>query len=447
MELICEEKDEDESVENYALIKHAVTKSIDLISLDKRFRNRAPFILGICNEAVTIPNSLVRVGRLEKVVQMSPPTQQQRRIIIQFMLEKTSLKKIDQSDQKQVFSQWTEALLPRTSGFTSQDIRGLFDKTLLLALSRSFQLSISNKSHIPSQVLDATSITWPDIEGGVKDIVPAQLELLDVIPPIMGTDAQWISFAGYNNVKQRLYRTVIHPWDRRNITPDNNTNSLKIPPPTGVIFHGPSGTGKTEAALCLAAALKVCVIQVKASDILDKWLGGSEATIRRIFSRARAASPCAILFDEIDAIAANREDSSGSDVHSRILSTLLNEMDGISKDDKHKEILVIGATNRLDAIDAALLRPGRLQEHVFLPLPSESDCLDILKFYCQKIPLSDSISLDSLSKILCKHRLNGSNIKNICRDACLNAMREASRGNTTTNVTMANFLTAVKIQS
>jgi SpoVK/Ycf46/Vps4 family AAA+-type ATPase len=116
----------------------------------------------------------------------------------------------------------------------------------------------------------------------------------------------------------------------------------------------------------MADSLQLPMIQVRAADILDKWLGGSEALLRSLFSRARAASPCILFLDEIDAIANNREEDDTNDFTSRILSTLLNEMDGVSSAIQKSRVLVVACTNRLGSLDSALLRPGRLQEHFYL---------------------------------------------------------------------------------
>jgi len=289
----------------------------------------------------------------------------------------------------------------------------------------------------------------------VEGILPSQLELLDVTAPRICPDGDnWSQFAGYHHIKCKLQRSVINPWLRaisanaetrqeKQNSISNEPVKLTVPPPPGVIFHGPSGVGKTIAAHCLAASLGLCVIQVRASDVLDKWLGGSEAIIRSLFSRARSAAPCILFFDEIDALASNRDSDYGSDTHSRILSTLLNEMDGVSSSDKNREVLIISATNRLDAVDSALLRPGRLQEHVQIPYPSVNDCLDILKFYTQKMPLEKSLSLDELAQKFCEFEASGADIQRICRDSCLNAMREADSNKEEISVSRTHFASAI----
>lgn len=173
--------------------------------------------------------------------------------------------------------------------------------------------------------------------------------------------------------------------------------------------------------------------------MLDKWLGGSEAAIRSIFARSRAAAPCLIMFDELDALATNRENGDdnndgGGDLYSRLLSTLLNEMDGVntklSGDDSEEgihggnnNILVIGTTNRIHAIDAALLRPGRFEKHILLEKPSINDIHDILMLYLSKAPIHGDVNMNELVQLLHGMNMSGADIKGFCSETCLLAIR------------------------
>ncbi len=150
--------------------------------------------------------------------------------------------------------------------------------------------------------------------------------------------------------------------------------------------------------------------------------------IRSLFARARAASPCILFFDEIDAIATNREDDGSSvDVSSRILTTFLNEMDGISSGgDTRSNILVVACTNRLETLDAALLRPGRLDEHVLLPMPAASDVADMLELHLSKVPRSDDVNVIELAELLVELGASGADVEGMCRDTCCCVIREAT---------------------
>lgn len=179
---------------------------------------------------------------------------------------------------------------------------------------------------------------------------------------------------------------------------------------------------------------------------MDQWLGGSEAAIRSLFARARAASPCILFFDEIDAIACNREDDGSSvDVSSRILTTFLNEMDGVSSGgDANSGVLVVACTNRLETLDAALLRPGRLDEHVMLPVPTTSDVSDILKLHLAKVPMNDDVNMTELADLLVEFNASGADVEGMCRDACSRVIREAAQLTSDLAVSQSDFLAALR---
>lgn len=205
--------------------------------------------------------------------------------------------------------------------------------------------------------------------------------------------------------------------------------TLGMSKPSGVLFHGPPGVGKTFAAMCLASSLGLHCVKVRASEVFNQWLGGSEATLRSIFARARSASPCILFFDELDSLATNRgggDSDVTSGVQSRILTTLLNEMDGITNAGGKQGVLVVAATNRLDSIDAALLRPGRLEEHILLSYPDSSSIQEILKLQTASMPIDDSVDMIKLSDKLEVSKASCAEIEGICRDACLIAMRRCS---------------------
>jgi len=170
--------------------------------------------------------------------------------------------------------------------------------------------------------------------------------------------------------------------------------------------------------------------KVRASDILDQWLGGSEAAIRAIFTRARAAAPCILFFDELDAIAMNREDDDegSNDVHSRLLSTLLNEMDGVNSNKATTDLLIVGTTNRIIAIDAALLRPGRFEEHILVGLPTISDIESMMKMMLTKVPLDPQVNLYDVAELLAELEASAADVKGICAEACLYAINNVNEG-------------------
>ena len=179
-------------------------------------------------------------------------------------------------------------------------------------------------------------------------------------------------------------------------------------------------------------------IKVRASDILDQWLGGSEAAIRAIFTRARAAAPCILFFDELDAIAMNREDDNegSNDVHSRLLSTLLNEMDGVSSNKAVNDLLIVGTTNRIKAIDAALLRPGRFEEHILIDLPTMSDIETMMQMLLVKVPLDPNLHICDVSELLAELEASAADVKGLCSEACLYAINNVKNGENLDSVTL-----------
>lgn len=458
-----------------------------------------PFVLGLyrtdaAKSPFRFPPQLVRVGRFEKILEMSPPTQAQREQIIEHLLQHimrtrstvatktmTTSESLLRSQQEEPFlawdcidaparrktgeicKLWSIALGPRTAGCVASDLRQICVEAWRHAFSRHhLALSTIKKNNISEDLqrlhgpgtstkstMENIEIRWEDLRESARRFVPSQLAQMDVcLVRFTGDevheneiasaindkkghhqyrfDAGWGTFGGYTDMKKKLKRSILGPWRRARCSSISKL-AIDTPPPSGVLFHGPPGCGKTMAAHCLASSLGIHMIKVKATDILDQWLGGSEATIRSIFSRARSAAPCLLFFDEIDALAANREDTESgggnSDVHSRILSTLLNEMDGISNS-VQQEVLVVAATNRLTALDAALLRPGRLQEHVFIPLPTKSDCFDILTLRLKDWSVDGDLDLNQIAEDLFESGASGADIDGLCREASLHAIRE-----------------------
>ena len=180
-----------------------------------------------------------------------------------------------------------------------------------------------------------------------------------------------------------------------------------------------------------------------AADVLDKWLGGSETLLRALFAKARTSSPCILFLDEVDSLAGNRQEGDTNDFSSRILSTLLNEMDGVSTSMRSSQVLVIACTNRIESLDAALLRPGRLQEHVLMELPTMDDLCAVLELSLNDIPVDTGVAIQDLATILAEKGATGADVEGLCREACMIAMRGASTA-ADVSVTRSNFDAAIQ---
>jgi len=375
--------------------------------------------LGIARDVSQLPPDLFKVGRLEKQVLMIPPSQDQRESILYSILQGAGC----DSDLCQL---WSELLARMTAGCVAADLRCLCADACTRAIAETREAG------------EAT-LSWDHLFEAAKSCVPSQLAALDVTKPHVQIaecaqedwqrihDRSWNTFAGNERVKKRIYRTVVVPW-RAHLSRDAGGYFKSLVPPSGVLFHGPSGNGKTLAAKCLGSSLGLPMIGVRAAGILDKWLGGSEAAVRSLFARARAAAPSILFFDEIDAIASNRaSEGEATGVMSRLLSTLLNEMDGVTSSQKDK-VLVVACTNRLDSLDAALLRPGRLEEHIELPHPCEADAGKVLELHLARARVDDGVDLQAVASNLVssgKRAASAATIEGVAREAVLRAIRRS----------------------
>mmetsp|Transcript_26242 Transcript_26242/g.72047 ORF Transcript_26242/g.72047 Transcript_26242/m.72047 type:complete len:954 (-) Transcript_26242:2786-5647(-) len=411
------------------MVQNALVEAID------RF-HRSCCILGIAQSVANLPLELTKSGRLETTFQMLQPTQLQRIEIWKQILANEnggggSMLNADAPGAKR--NDWIPALASSTAGCVPRDLLRIYRDAKTKAHARQRELD-EDCGDVPVSELE-----WEDLREAIKSAIPSQLSELDVIKPIVFDEKltwkeihlrSWQDFAGYPLLKKSVYRQVVVPWRfflqslDESLTGEITKNERSwLEPPPGVLFHGISGAGKTVAAKCLAVSLGLPIIQVRATDLLDKWLGGSESLLRSLFTRARAVSPCVLFLDEIDAIACNREEDDNNDVSSRILSTLLNEMDGVSSAIQKSRVLVIACTNRIRSMDSALLRPGRLQEHFHMGNPDVSDLEEILKLRMERIPKAKCLDLKHLALALFESGATGADVGGLCREATFIAMR------------------------
>ena len=400
------DSDEEQRDIEYTIVQNSIIQAME------QYCGRCR-VLGIGQEASKLPEELTKIGRLEKNILMLPPTQSQRFKIWKALLH--------DDETSSVVETWSSALANATAGCVVSDLVHIYKAARTRSWARE------------KQPRNESQIRWEELREAARTCVPSQLSELDVSKPAMFNSGQswaeiyktsWNPFGGYEVMKSHVFRQVVVPWRHflRNMDVSDSQKAW-LEPPSGVLFHGPPGCGKTLAAKCLAASLELPMIQVRAADVLDKWLGGSEALLRSLFARARAASPCVLFLDEIDSIANNRAEDATNDFTSRILSTLLNEMDGVSSAIKKSRVLVLACTNRLEDLDSALLRPGRLQEHFYLETPTAEDLAQILKLRLSKVPLDSNLSIVSLSKRLRESNATGADVEGLCREVCFIALR------------------------
>jgi len=246
-------------------------------------------------------------------------------------------------------------------------------------------------------------------------------------------EVRWSDIGGLEDVKQQLREAVEWPLKHPEFF-----REMGIDPPKGVLLYGPPGCGKTLLAKAVATESEANFIAVKGPEVLSKWVGESERAIREIFRKARQAAPCVIFFDEIDALAPMRGlGYSDSGVTERVVSQLLTEMDGL---EKLEGVVVIGATNRPDILDPALLRPGRFDRLVYVPPPDRAARLEILKVHTRRMPLAEDVDLERIADAT--EGYTGSDLAALCREAAILALREARKP---TKVQMKHFLKAMEV--
>ncbi len=240
-----------------------------------------------------------------------------------------------------------------------------------LAAITSGHTPASLKSTIATASL-VSSLTIESLVEAARSISPPSLRQYDILPP----GEPWSGVSGRTSLKQYLHRTVIDPWSTS--------------PTSGVIIHGPSSSGKSALARGLASTLGFSILPLTPTAVLSKYVGESEASVRRVFSDARAAAPCAILMDDVDSLAANRENDAIG-VYSRILTTLLNELDGV--DTVRGDVIVIATSSRLKDVDSALLRAGRLEVRVLVEQPTKDDITAMVKDALENIKVNVDVKV------------------------------------------------------
>jgi len=259
-------------------------------------------------------------------------------------------------------------------------------------------------------VLNRIVVTMEDFEEALKEVHPSAMREVFIEKP----NVHWEDIGGLEGVKQELKEAVEWPLRYGDLL-----EFAKVSPPKGILLYGPPGTGKTLLAKAVATESQANFIAVRGPELLSKWVGESEHAVREVFRKARQAAPCIIFFDEIDALAPRRGASSDTNVTERVVSQLLTEMDGILP---LKGVTVIAATNRVDLVDPALLRPGRFDKVIEIPLPDEAARKQILEIHLRGKKLDKSVDLKALAERL--SGLSGAEIAGIVQTASMLAVRE-----------------------
>jgi transitional endoplasmic reticulum ATPase len=334
-------------------------------------------VIAATNRPNAIDPALRRPGRFDREIEIKVPDKRGRLEILQIHTRNMPLD--TDVDQDRVAGV--------THGFVGADLEYLCKEAAMKCLRRVLpELNLEDEKLSP-EVLNKLIVTMSDFENAIKEVMPSAMREVYLESP----DIPWSAIGGLEEVKRELQEAV--EWPLR--YPDLYAK-LGHTMPKGVLMHGPSGTGKTLLAKAVATESEANFISVRGPELLSKWVGESERGIREIFRRARQAAPCVVFFDEVDSIAPTRGMGGDSMVTERVVSQLLTELDGIQA---LSGVVVIAATNRADMIDPALLRPGRFDKIVFVPMPDKAARQRILEIHAKDKPMGPDVDFAKISEM------------------------------------------------
>jgi len=355
-------------------------------------------VIAATNRPEGIDSALRRPGRFDREIEIGVPDAAGRLQILQVHTRGMPIA----GDVR------LEDLARTTHGFVGADLAALSKEAAMHAL-RKILPEIDLEQEISQDVLDKLQVTAEDFNNVQKNIEPSAMREVFVEAP----NVKWQDVGGLEAPKQELIEAVEWP-----IKFADAFSTINTKPPKGVLLFGPPGTGKTLLAKAVATESEANFISIKGPELLSKWVGESEKGVRETFRRAKQVSPTIILFDELDAVAPTRGASSDSHVTERVVSQLLTELDGL---EELKDVVVIGATNRPDMVDIALLRPGRLDRLVYIPPPNVSSRAQIFAIHLRGKPLADDVDIEQLAKETDGYV--GADIEAICREGAMLALR------------------------
>jgi transitional endoplasmic reticulum ATPase len=334
-------------------------------------------VIAATNRPNAIDPALRRPGRFDREIEIKVPDKRGRLEILQIHTRNMPL----ETDVDQ------DKIAGVTHGFVGADLEYLCKEAAMKCLRRLLpELNLEDEKLAP-EVLNKLVVTMADFENAVKEVMPSAMREVYLESP----DVPWSAIGGLDEVKRELQEAV--EWPLR--YPDLYAK-LGHTMPKGLLMYGPSGTGKTLLAKAVATESEANFISVRGPELLSKWVGESERGIREIFRRARQASPCVVFFDEIDSIVPTRGMGGDSMVTERVVSQLLTELDGIQA---LSGVVVLAATNRSDMIDPALLRPGRFDKIVFVPMPDKHARQKILEIHSKDKPIGPDLDLSKISEL------------------------------------------------
>jgi transitional endoplasmic reticulum ATPase len=373
-----------------------------LLTLMNGIKSRGKLVvIGATNRPNAIDPALRRPGRFDREIEIGIPDVQGRLDILQIHTRGMPLTEdVDLASIARV-----------THGFVGADLEALSKEAAMRSLRRILPEINLEEPKIPAEILNKIKVTKQDFEEALRDIQPSAMREVLVQRP----NVRWEDIGGLQQVKEELAEAIEWPLKQGDLFAEAD-----VRPPKGILLYGPPGTGKTMIAKAVATTSEANFISIKGPELISKWVGESEKGVREVFRKARQAAPCVVFFDELDAIAPRRGGSEG-DVHvtERVISQMLTEMDGL---EDLKGVVVIGATNRPDIIDEALLRPGRFDRLLEVPVPDKDSRKQIFQIHTRKKPLDSNVNLDRLVEMT--DGMTGADIATIVNAAAMTAIKE-----------------------
>jgi transitional endoplasmic reticulum ATPase len=374
-----------------------------LLTLMDGLKARAHVIvMGATNRPNSIDPALRRFGRFDREIDIGVPDQVGRLEVL----------RVHTKNMKLADDVSLEFVGKDTHGYVGADLAALCTEAALQCIREKMDVIDLEDETIDAEILNSMAITNDHLKTALVFTNPSALRETVVEVP----NVSWNDIGGLEGVKRELQETVQYPVEHPDMF-----EKFGMSPSKGVLFYGPPGCGKTLLAKAIANECQANFISIKGPELLTMWFGESEANVREIFDKARQSAPCVLFFDELDSIAMQRGGRGGDadGARDRVLNQLLTEMDGMNA---KKTVFIIGATNRPDIIDSALLRPGRLDQLIYIPLPDEASRVQIFKACLRKSPVAKNVDLGALAKFTAG--FSGADITEICQRACKCAIRD-----------------------
>jgi transitional endoplasmic reticulum ATPase len=358
-------------------------------------------VIGATNRPNALDPALRRPGRFDREIVIGIPNRKARWEILKIHTRGMPI------DKKVKLSK----LADLTHGFVGADLAALTREAAMRALRRILPRINVEEDELPPEVLNNLIVLRDDFKDALRELEPSALREVIIESP----NVRWTEIGGLEAAKQELRETIEWPLKYPKLFEHMNGQT-----PKGILLYGPPGTGKTLLAKAVATETEVNFISVKGPEFLSKWVGESEKAVRETFRKAKQAAPCIIFFDEIDAIVPTRGSGLGdAKVTERVISQILTELDGL---EAMHDIVVIGATNRADMIDQAILRPGRFDRMIYISDPDFDARKEIFKIHTREKPLASNVKLDKLAKDT--EGFSGADIAAVCNEAVMLSIRE-----------------------